>query len=40
MRVNKKKRERKDLHGKLGGHGGKMKGDNSNKSKRAKNNPK
>ncbi len=36
MRIIKKKIEKKDLHGKLGGHGGKMKGDPSQKSKRVK----
>ena len=36
MRVVKKKIEKKDSHKKLGGHGGKMRGDNSQKSKRLK----
>jgi hypothetical protein len=36
MRVVKKKIEKKDLHKKLGGHGGKMGGDDSQKSKRVK----
>lgn len=36
MRVVKKKIEKKDSSGKIGGHGGKMKGDSSQKSKRKK----
>lgn len=36
MRVIRKKIEKKDSHEKLGGHGGKMKGDTSQKSKRVK----
>lgn len=36
MRVTKKKIEKKDLREKIGGHGGKMKGDTSQRSKRVK----
>ena len=36
MRVITKTREKKDLHEKIGGHEGKMRGDNSQKSKRVK----
>ncbi len=36
MRVIEKKFEKKDLREKVGGHGGKMRGDDSQKSKRVK----
>jgi hypothetical protein len=36
MRPVKKKREKKDSHNKLGGHGARMAGDDSRKSKRVK----
>lgn len=36
MRVVNKKIEKKDLHTEIGGHGGKMKGDTSQRSKRSK----
>lgn len=36
MRIIRKKIEKKDAHGKIGSHGGKMTGDTSRRSKRIK----